>query len=215
MPIPANQVTHVEIAVKGIITGGGSNSINTVNVFHFRRTATVLAVPKGPIDAAFQAAIVAPLALALNNRWTQQRNDVRYLNDANDSPVSFAHALVGAVAGDSMTSIEAAFILMRTGLRGKSNRGSKHFGPLSESDTTGANSDILNAGAIALWTNVVTPMLTGFTDATGNVWIPSIVSRKLSVISLNPTNIVSNDVSQVALNKRIGRLRHREAKSVY
>lgn len=215
MPIPVNQQLNFEVAVQGLISAGGSSTVKTVNVFHYQRTTNVNPISKTNIDTAFQAAVVVPLGAALNNRWTQQNNAVRCVDDALDSPVQFSHAVVGAVAGDGMTSIEAAFVLMRTGLRGKSYRGSKHFGPLSEADTTAGTEDIFNAAALARWGAVVTAINGGFTDANGNVWLPTVISRKLSQLRVNPTTVIANVVSQIVLNKRIGRLRRREAASVY
>ena len=215
MPIPVNQQLNFEIAVLGNIAAGGSNNVRTVNIFHFQRTSNVNPISKGNIDTAFQAAVVVTLGLALNVRWLQLSNTVRCVDDALDSPVSFSHAVAGAVAGDGMTSIQAAFILMRTGLRGRSYRGSKHFGPLSEADTTIAGEDVFNAAALVRWGAVVTAINGGFTDANGNLWLPTVISRKLSTLRTNPTNVVVNVVNQIVLNKRIGRLRRREVKSLY
>jgi len=215
MPIPDNQKTHAEIKVVGIITSGGVNAINTVNVFHYRRTNTVQPLTKASLDSIFQTAIVDVLALALNNRWTQVHNTVRFIDDAQDIENGFAHADVGNVAGDGMASIMAAYILLRTGVRGRHFRGSKHFGPLSESDTTAPNEDIFNAGALVLWGNVVTALAAPLADSNGNTWNLEVISTSLSQLVTNPTFVVGNDVTEVALNKRVGRLRRREAKSQY
>jgi hypothetical protein len=215
MPIPSNQITHVEIKVNAHSAAGGSTVKQFVNTFHFRRTGTVLAVPKGPIDTAFQAAIMVPVLAALNLRYVQTFNTVRYLNDALDPPNQFNHANVGGVAGDSMPLHNYVFTLFRTGLRGKSFRGGVRLGPIAESATTTGTDDILNAGAIALFAAVNAAILAGFTDATGNIWLPSLVSRKLSQLTKNPTNVQANDVSAVLTNKRIGKMKRREVASAY
>lgn len=215
MPIPANQLVNVEIVCNGLIAAGGSGNTPTANIFHFRRTTTANPVNKGNIDAAFQAAIVVPLGAALNVRWLQTRNDVRFINDVNDAYVPFAHAVAGAVAGDSMDSIATAYILLKTGLRGKSYRGSKKLGPLSEADTTTPNEDIFNAAAIARMATLITAMGTPILDANGNTWVLSVVSTKQSQLRINPTLVIATDVSTIALNKRISRLKKRQRKSVY
>jgi hypothetical protein len=215
MPIPANQVTHVEIKIYAHSVAGGSTVKNFQTTFHFRRTATALAVPKTPIDTAFQASIAAPILAAVNLRYLQLFNTVRYLNDALDPPTQFIHANAGAVVGDSMPLQNYIYTLLRSGLRGKSYRGHYDLGPVAESHTTTPNDDILNAAGITLYTAVATAVLAGFTDSTGNIWIPSIVSRKLSTLKTNPTTIVSSDVAQILPNKRIGRLKRREVASVY
>jgi hypothetical protein len=215
MPIPVNQILNAEILLHGAIAAGGSNNALTVNTFHYRRTANVLPVSKAGLDAIFQSTVVIPLGAALNVRFLQAFNTVRWINDAVDAPVQFNHAVAGAVAGDSMTTIEAAFILLKSALKGKSYRGGKHFGPLSEADTTLGTEDIFNAAALVRWGAVLTALATPLVDGAGNTWLLEIVSRKLSQLLVNPTNVVSNDVSSFLLNKRIGRLRRRERKSVY
>lgn len=215
MPIPANQVTHVELKIFAHSVAGGSNVKNFVTTFHFRRTATALAVPKAAIDTAFQATIVTPILAALSLRYLQLFNTVRYLNDALDPPTQFVHANPGLVVGDSMPLQNYVYILMRSGVRGKSYRGHFDMGPVAESHTTTPNDDVLNAAALVLYGAVVTAVSGGFTDGTGNIWIPSIVSRKLSTLKTNPTTVIASDVAQIIINKRIGRLKRREVSSVY
>ena len=103
MSIPATQMLDIEIQVHGDCGAGGSNDRKNQVVFHFQRQNPALALPtKAQIDTAFQAAIVIPMAAALNARWLQSRNSVRYLNDPLDAFVDFSHAVVGSIAGDSM-----------------------------------------------------------------------------------------------------------------
>lgn len=215
MPIPSNQITHVEMRMQGLISGAGSSAKNTFSTFHFRRTTTVNVLSKANIDAAFQTAIGDKIVLALNLTWSQLSNTVRFPNDALDAPTPFTHVNVGARAGDRMASFCAAFLLLQTGLRGKSYRGGSHLGPLSEADSTSGTDDLLNAGALTRFGAIATPLLAGFTDANGNVWVPSVVSRVLSQLAVNPTTVVANDVISVLINKRIGRMKNREVRSVY
>jgi len=215
MPIPANQIQVAEVVMTGFAAAGGSNNRQDQMVFHFRRTAVVNAVTKAGVDAAFQATIATPIAAALNVRYLQANNSVRWVNDAQDAPTYFAHALAGAVAGDGMTTTQAAFILLRTGLRGRNYRGSKHLFPMSEADTTLATDDIFNAAALARLATVAAAILTGFVDGLLNVWVPCVLSRSLSQLKLNPTTVTTNDVNATAVNKRVGVMRHRKVKSVY
>lgn len=215
MPLPSIALSYVEILIKGIITGGGSNSINTVNTFHFRRTTTVNPLDKNHINTAFQASVGADLIACLNNRWSQQTNEIRFINDAEDAYQPFTAVNAGAIAGDGMSSVASVFLYMRSGYRGRSLNGSKKLGPLSESDTTAAASDVLNAAAITRWGTLASTIQVGFTDSDGNVWVPCIVSRLGSQLSKNPTFVSAFDCIQVLLNKRIGRNRRREVASVY
>jgi len=216
MPIPSNQVQIAEIVTTCTAAAAGSNSRPIQIVTHWRRTATVLAVPKTPIDTAYQASIVVPIMAALNVRCTQANNSVRFPNDAQDARQFFTHAVVGSIAGDSMPSDQAAYLLIRTALRGRSYKGSKHLGPMSESDTTIATDDLFNAACLARLATIAAAIIAGFTDSTTNVWVPCILSRKdPAQYQVNPTNVITNDVVSVLVNKRVGRMGHRQVKSVY
>ena len=159
MSIPAGEQLTVEIVLQGNIAAAGSNSRATANIFHYTRPASANPVSKVNLDTIFQSAIVVPLGLALNHRWLQSQNTLRIIDDPTDPPVAFAHAVAGNVAGDSMPSYASVYLAMKTGKKGRRYRGSKHFGPLSESDTTTATDDILNAASIVLWTAVKNAML--------------------------------------------------------
>lgn len=215
MPIPLTSIETVEIQSRGLIASGGSTSKATNFTYHFRRTSTAGAITHAAIDTAFQAAVGVPQAAALNARWSQHSNSVRYVDDALDAPVFFSHVLVGGVAGDSMSTIMSVYLLLRTGLRGKSYRGCKHLAPASEADTTAATDDILNAAALARFGALGSAILAGFTDANGNVWVPVILSKTLSQLLVNPTTVVKTDVTSVLVNKRLGRMKRRQVTSVY
>jgi len=215
MQISAALISHAEIHVTGMIVAGGSTSKNTDYTFHYRRTSVVNPLSKANLDTIFQSTVVAKILLAVNVRWTQLSNTVRWVDDATDPPVPFSHVNPGAIATPGTQSFDALFVLLRTGLRGKNYRGGKHFTGLSEADTTQPNDDVLNAAAIALWTPVLAGMATPLVDASGNTWNLEIVSKTLSQTRVNPTTVVGNDVTTILLNKRIGRMERRAAKSVY
>jgi hypothetical protein len=215
MPIPANQILHAEISLKGVIASGGSDVVNTNFVFHYRRTSTTVDPDKTALKVAFTAGPGAAIAAALNQRWSGSLNDIRWLNDATDPYLSIASALVGAITGDSLSTIEAAYLLHRTALRGRSYRASKHLAPMSESDVTTANEDIWNAGALTRLAAINTALITPLVDSTGNTWVYGALSRKLSQLAKNPTTVVFNDVTAALVNKRVGTMRRRQVKSVY
>lgn len=215
MAIPLTSVLTAEIQMKGQMASGGSNAINTNFVFHYKRTGTAVAPTKSALATAFQAGPGAAIVAALNNRWSESAVEVRWIDDALDQSFPFANVNVGAVAGDSMPSDQAAYLLFRTGIKGRSYRGSKHLGPLSESNTTAGTDDILNAAAITLFTTVATACAANLVDATPNTWVPVVFSRTLSQTRQNPTTIIVNAVSAILLNKRVGTMRRRKAKSAY
>jgi len=213
---PINEITIAEIQLRGIITGGGAGEVRTNFVFHFRRLAVAVDPTKTAINTAFQTAISAPIAAALNVDWQATTNTVRYVQDAVDAPTEFTNADVGAITGDRLQSFATAYLLMRSAVRGQSYRGSKHLGPFSETDVTHATGcDIFNAAAVTRLETICTAIQDGFTDATVNVWVPCILSRKLSELTENPTTVITNDVIQVLPNQRVGTESRRKAPSLY
>lgn len=212
MTIPVGQIMNAEIVVKGTMATGGSNTVNVASVYHYRRIANVVNADKAALETAFQAAVGAKLLLAMNARFTQSFTSVRWINDPMDQALDFAEAGVGAVAGEPQSSLDAAYLLLRTGFKGKSFRGSKHYAPLSEADST--LGDTLNAAAIVRMTAIATALITPIVDATPNTWILQVYSRVLSQFVVLPA-VVAYDVTQILVNKRIGRMKRREVKSVY
>lgn len=216
MPLPDAGLLYAEIQVQGVASAQGGRATNTTTVYHFYRSVLGAVLVKSDVDTAFQAAIQTVVNAALNNTWTQQRNIIRWINDVTDPPISFTHINAGGVAGDRMPMHNAAFVRLTTLLRGKSNRGNKHFGPLSENDTTAGSADILNAGALVNFGNVATALAAGFTSSGGNIWKFTIVSRRKSRLKVGQDGFVyANGVANLAVNKRVGRMRRREILSVY
>lgn len=216
MPIASNLISHAEIIMGGLISAGGSNSVNTQFVFHYRRPATVNPLSKAALNTAFQAAVAPSIIAMLNARWSQKYNSVRWMDDPLDQAVPFTAVNAGAIAGDSLATHLAVFVLFRTGLKGRNYRGGKHFGPFSEADCTTGGDDILNAAAIARLATTITALAVPITDASPNTWNPCVYARSLSQPLLSPVaSIVTNDITTILFNKRLGNMKRRQVKSVY
>lgn len=209
--LPATSLVNCEILMKGSIAAEGASVRNVEFVFHFKRTTNVNPVDKGHIAAAFQSSIGAAVLAALNAAYTQSANWVRFLDDALDNYGSTTEAGVGAITGDPLGDFVAVVLQLKTGLRGKSYRGSKHFAPASESDSIG---NTINAGAQTNFNAIGTAILAGFTDSDGNIWLPTIFSRHLSQVQTNPTTVVANQITSFVLNKTLGTMRRRKSKTV-
>jgi len=215
MPIPATSIVQAEIQVSGIVTAGGSNTRKALQVYHYRRTSVAITPTKAALSTIFISTMIPLIRACLNARYTGVGVSIRWLNDALDQATLVASTGVGLVTGDSMPTTEAAFLLFQTGLRGKSYRGSKHIFPMSESATTTGTDDIWNAGALVYLGALAAGALGSLTDSTTNVWIPCVLSRKLSQLRTNPTTVITNDVTSVLVNKRVGTMRHRKVLSTY
>ena len=205
-----------EVVCNGTVAAGGSDAKTSTSVWYWRRTTIVNPVDPAHVESAFQAAIAIPLTNFLNVRYTQTNTQCRIINDALQPYKQVSRAVAGQVAGDSMATVECAYMLMRTAVRSKGIKGSKHLYPLSETQTTIGTSDVLNAGALVLFGLLATAVLAGFTDSDGNIWVPTIFSRpKVSQTARNPTKIIVNDVASIILNKRVSKMKKRYVRSVY
>jgi hypothetical protein len=202
--------------MQGIGAAGGSTSRNFNFRFNYKRTTNANPLSETVLETAFNGAPTTAILAALNIRFTQTLNVVRFVEDAQRPAVSVSRVGTGAVTGDGMPMHNAAFILKRMGIRGRGAHGSNHFGPLSESDTTTPDADILNAAAITRFSAIITAINATLTDGNGNIWVPVVLSRvKPAQYKSNPTNVVTFPISQMLLNKRIGRMKRRERGSVY
>lgn len=211
MPIPDNQKLCAEIAHMGTVASGGGQTKNFANVYHFRRSAVVGVFDSTAIANEFINVMVPAITDCLNVDYTTTGVSVRCVNDALDPPITVADATPGNVAGERLPDYNSVMILMRTPARGRHYRGRKHYGPISEADSV---DDVLTAGAVTLFTTLITTLNAGFTDANGNFWLQVVLSKTLSNMETNPTNIVIQDVTQYLLNKSLGTMRRRKIKTV-
>jgi hypothetical protein len=210
-PLP---VAIVQVVTNGNCAAAGSNNRKTAIISHWQRLITTPVFTKSAFDTAYQAAIVVPIAAALNARWTQLNNAVRVVNNWLDQPQKFGHAAVGAIGGDSMPTTISAYIELLTGLRYGFNRGSKKLFPFSESDTTSGSDDFFNAACVARLTTIATAFVAGFTDAGGSIWVPVVLSTTYSNLSVNPATLYVAQVVGATVSGRCGSMRHRKVKSL-
>jgi len=83
---------------------------------------------------------------------------------------------------------------------------------MSESDI---GDDVFNSGCLTRLTTIATALGTQLNDSTTNAWKLCVLSRNLSQIAVNPTTVVTNDVTQVLRRESIGIMRGRKVVSVY
>jgi len=211
MSIPAASMMTFEIALKGYIASGGGAVKNIANIFHYRRLSNTVDPNKANIAAAFATDILPAIVAALNDRANLTGIGVRCVDDATDAEAVAAISETGAITGDGLSNFNCVTIRLKSAVRGRSGMGSKHFGPLSESD--GAD-DVLSGTGLTRWQAVRDVLDDQFVDSDGNTWKPVILSRKLSQLANNPTTVVKNDVASVILNTTYGTLKRRKVRTV-
>jgi len=199
-----------EIVVRGSQGAGGSSVTPAGNRFFYRRTGGPAAV-LAALVTAFRAAVVAPHLLAANQRYAVNRIDCRKVNTPNDPGIQVADAGVGAIATDGQPSDDCAVINLKSGIRGKSGRGFKHFAGVNEVDTT---LDVLVGAGLARWQAVRDGCKAALVDATGTTYTPFILSPTWSQIETDPVSILGANVTDAKLNTVVASLRKRKAASI-
>lgn len=200
-----------EIQTHGVLSAFGSSARNTVTIYHMRLSALVAPATKLALEARHNTIVGLPFLAAANARYTQAGTDIRWVDDATDPPQRFARVGVGAIATDPLPTVDAVYMLLRTSLRGKNFRGSKHYPAASEADTTG---DVLTGAGLVRWQTLQTALIAAQVDALGNTWVPSLLSRSLSQLTINPTTVVATDLVTILLNLNIGTMRKRRTLTV-
>lgn len=198
---------YLRIQTRGTALATGEPRTKPIyNVWDFKRTSTGGTPLKSSALTAFKSTIQTPLLNCLSVSYIGGFCDVRWLDDPVDPYATTANAVTGAVTLDSSPSLNNVFAKMTAGLRGRNNRGGKHFGPIAESSTL---LDQINAGEITLFGTLITAWLTGFTAGDGFVYTPFIVSARKSTFNSSTANVVGVTCTAVTVNPVIGRMTRR------
>jgi hypothetical protein len=177
------------------------------NVWDFRRTGTGGTPSKTAAFTSFKSLIWTPLQAALSVSFVTDFSDVRWLDDPEDPYTTAALTANGSVAADSLPSINNVFIKTGSGLRGQSNRGGKHLGPIAESSTL---LDEITSAETTLIQTFCTAWLAGITTAAdGFVYLPFIVSAKHSVFNPTTADVAGVGMTTTTINAILGRLTKR------
>lgn len=201
----------VEWSILGALTmAGDTGPKKCYNVFDFRRLDNGNPFSPANIHAALWAAIDGPLLAATVDAYAPIKTATRALDDPSALEVETATVGNGTLEEDPYASDDAVYMQLRSGFRGRSLNGSKHFGGMSEESI---DAGYLNAGGVTLWDAVRDVLTTwstaGQADADGNTWFLCIVSRLNSNLESAPCIFTGADVATVGLNKRIGTMGRR------
>ena len=196
------------ITVRGHSTGADPKSPNIQNVYFYSRTVLTNAPSKSALYAAFVTAVVTPIYPLLSVAYVMDGIDIRWQDDALDPFQTFTGSNTpGAVTGDFIPSLMNVTCRLGTGIRGRSYRGSKHFGPIGKSATL---ADKLSSAAITAWTTAIAGLIAPITDATPNTWTPVILSRQPPYqMKVNPTSATWNNIINTTLDTDLGRMKRR------
>ena len=203
-------LAEISAFATAVAEGGGVKTF--VNVYQFQRTSPAGTLDKSHVESAFNTAINPSVLAALSIDYTQVYDTVRMLDDALDIPTVVVRSGVGARTGQRLPDFNAATLRLNSATRGRFARGSKHYGPVAESDSLG---DALEAAAVTRFKAIGTAILAGFTDSDGNVWLPVVVSRKAPAqYKTNPCVIRSYQITSTVLNSTLGTMRRRKVRSL-
>jgi|SRR5882672_1265917 len=197
----------LEVLVQANILNSGTPGRKSFNVFDFAPVAPPLVFSKNDLETSFITYFQGAVQALLHQDWSWYQASLRFIDDALDPYITYPVAIVGSETTDRAPGFQAVTLRYVTGVRGRSYRGSKHFSPIAEADTDG---DSLTSGQFGAWGSAGSALQAGFTDGNGNQWIPVVVSRKLSQLIVNPTNVVFTNVIAVVPNIILGTMRHRK-----
>jgi len=203
-----SQILEIVTLAHGLATGDPSTR-PIVNVYHFRRGSGLFApAAKSAIATAFTSAIADPLKAIMSVSYVTDYLDIRWIDDPLDPYSRSALSADGELTGDSLANFAAITLRLITGVRGRSNMGSKHYGPVAESAAT---LNHLTSGSITSWTSFASALLGGF-SAGGESYTPVLVSRKNSVLSSTVAEVAWQPVNEITVNTVLGTMRRRRTR---
>lgn len=202
---------YARVIMKGnIATVAPEATVKCYNVFDFRRDNNSPPFDPENLKAAFASALQTPVLSASNEDYILGSYETRQLDDPTSPLLVSAVGVNGSSDEDLYASDTAVYMQLKTGYRGRSFMGSKHFGALSEDQVT---EGYLNAGGRTAWDavrDIIQAMgTTGITDDDGNVWRLVVLSQLNSDLEASPAIFTAAQVETVLLNDRIGTMGRR------
>lgn len=202
-----------EIVIQGTVPTVGSGTKNVYNIFHYQSRAHPATDSAIQVANQFVTAVWSSIAAQLSVLYTGVTTLARLMDvSTNQYGLGVAPAN-GSIAGARLPLDNAVVCLLRTQERGKSFRGSKHFGAIAESQQL---NDELTAAAVTAWSSAIQTLVQGVSVPGGQVWDPVILSRHLSSygVGANPVILIGSIIQSALLNKTLGTMRRRKERTV-
>jgi len=219
MGLPANVFSNVtgtpatptfaELIYVGHSVESNGSSQAILNIIHFARISGPGTDTEADLVTAVKAELDTVLSNALSVGYVPDEVTCRFMDDPTRAKAVFTNDIIAAVTGDRHPSFVAAVTRKITYGRGRSYRGSTHWAPIAESQTT---LDQLNAGAITLWDLVVTGLqnLSAPFVAVADTWQMIVLSPTLSNLTVNPSLFSGAVCNEALLNHVVGTMRRRK-----
>lgn len=201
-----------ELVLQEYVVDANGNSSNFVNVFHFQNAVPGVVTTETSLMTSIRTVLNTVLPPALSVASLGKTAKLRFMDSPLSGYIPGTTYAAGTVTGDRLPSFNSAVNRLVTGVRGRSYRGSKHWGPIAESSTT---LDELNAGALTLFAAVAAGLTNGgagFATTGGGLWKLVVLSTLLSDLVANPCVFTGAVVTSVTTNKEVGTMRRRKEK---
>lgn len=199
-----------EVVWRGTDSVTGEGNRKFFQIYHFLRTNAIYAAedPK-EVAIALATLINGPLAAVLSVDYVGGSFSGRYMDDPTSGESFGSNASDGTVTGDRLPNWNCVTMQIKSDGRGRNYRGSKHFGPVAESQTL---EEFLTAGAVTLWDDVRTAMVASLpiSTAAGNVWNMIVLSTTLSDLEANPSVFTGAWATGFIINNRVGSMLRRK-----
>jgi hypothetical protein len=207
----------IEVVVRGTVARGAGDIVNAVTVFNFRRLTNSGIFDPTDIASVFKAAWEPVYKAVVTPEFAFNQHEVRQMDDPTAATAIEPSATVGTLAQDLYAPDTAIYMQLKTGFRGRSYFGSKHFAGAGEGQID--KGLLITAGRTA-WDTVRTLMLNwttaGLVDTATNSWKLCIVSRVLSNLTASPAVFTGADVTSIVTNARVGTMgRRRGARTAF
>ncbi len=199
---------YVEIALKSHEISSGKPQ---VNVYHYDSgVAPTDGTTQAQLGAQFNITVTGIIIAATCDDVLYDEITVRNFNDPLDPGEIIPIAVPGAIVTDMLPFFNAVTVQLRTAVRGRSYKGSKHHSGVPEADTT---LNRLNAGALARWQPVRDVDKAPLPGVGANVWAAALNSPTAAAKMVPPVALVVTPILSATLNLTIGTMKRRKEKT--